>query len=137
MEKFCHSCKETYPLTPEFWHRNRKKPGGFDDECKKCRNKAQEKIRTRGIILKGLGDTTGYIAIKYRKEDLKNVRLKKGQKYRYHTFTSQGQGYRAKIIRECTVEKEYDNFIVLNLGDYKETVHKATLLIGAETIEAI
>ncbi len=93
MEKFCHSCKETYPLTPEFWHRNRKKPGGFADECKKCRNKAQEKIRTRGIILKGLGDTTGYIAIKYRKEDLKNVRLKKGQKYRYHTLRG-SQTYR-------------------------------------------
>jgi hypothetical protein len=34
--KVCNACKDTLPCTPEFFGRNKRRPGGFQDKCKPC-----------------------------------------------------------------------------------------------------
>lgn len=34
--KRCNSCGLEYPLTPEFWYRNRTRKNGFQSQCKAC-----------------------------------------------------------------------------------------------------
>jgi hypothetical protein len=34
--KLCSGCKEPWPLTTEYWHRNRSSPDGFQGLCKPC-----------------------------------------------------------------------------------------------------
>lgn len=34
--KVCSKCGESFPLTPEYWHRNKNQKDGFNLHCKKC-----------------------------------------------------------------------------------------------------
>lgn len=36
--KVCPKCKEPFPLTDEFWYKNRSAKNGYQSHCKKCRN---------------------------------------------------------------------------------------------------
>lgn len=136
--RICSICGNEYPLTTEYWHRNRSCKEGFNHDCKFCKNKIGGKIRQTQKILKGLSVEAGnFVPIKFRTEDVKSIKLEKEQRYKYHTYTKEGQGYRALITRECTVYKEYENFIVLDIGNYRETVHKTSLLTGADRLEVI
>lgn len=37
--KICPKCKNSYPATPEYFHRNRCQSGGLNNYCKICDNK--------------------------------------------------------------------------------------------------
>lgn len=44
-ERSCTACLETFPLTSEFWPRNRRSRGGFLTQCKSCTNEKQATTR--------------------------------------------------------------------------------------------
>jgi len=42
--KICHLCKESFPMTTEFWYRyNHSRTHNFQSTCKKCRIKQKAK----------------------------------------------------------------------------------------------
>lgn len=43
--KRCNKCGETYPLTNEYWNRNKTKRDGFADWCKQCSNQYNKKYK--------------------------------------------------------------------------------------------
>ena len=45
-ERYCPKCEKVYPLTAEYWHRNKNMKDGFAGHCKKCSNKSS---RTKDI----------------------------------------------------------------------------------------
>lgn len=42
MSKICTKCKQEYPATKEYFHRNKNKKDGFESICKVCKNKYYE-----------------------------------------------------------------------------------------------
>lgn len=43
--KECTKCGETYPLTPEYWYRDKSKLSGFAPRCKLCRSAGDKQFR--------------------------------------------------------------------------------------------
>jgi hypothetical protein len=50
--RVCEWCQDEKALMPRYWHRDRKKPGGFDQVCKLCRlDRARQRRQRRRIKL--------------------------------------------------------------------------------------
>jgi hypothetical protein len=45
--RFCSICKETKPLTPEYFHRNKSSTYGFGYWCKECDNRMKQSAPSR------------------------------------------------------------------------------------------
>lgn len=43
----CSFCKKDFPLSPEYFHRNNTKPGGFGYGCKECKKVYNQKWRNK------------------------------------------------------------------------------------------
>ena len=39
----CLDCKEYFPLTAEYWYKDKRRKSGFNSLCKKCKNKRDKK----------------------------------------------------------------------------------------------
>jgi hypothetical protein len=90
-EKKCNTCKEVFPLTSEYFHKNRSRPNGLCGECKTCQN-----LRTIKLRLK-----------RRPKEPLFG-----------HKFLSRIESDVAKLKEEF-LGKEFGSFVVINyVGRY-------------------
>ena len=45
----CRTCKETYPLIEEFWHRNSNNESGFAIHCKTCARAYNHERYLKGV----------------------------------------------------------------------------------------
>lgn len=49
MIKTCPKCSNQYPLTPEFWHKNKSTKDGYQGYCKECSKEAYRASREKNI----------------------------------------------------------------------------------------
>ena len=57
----CRECNTTYPLTREYWHKDRRGKGGWRTNCAACNNLKRRQDRLRAKSVEARADTPGHL----------------------------------------------------------------------------
>lgn len=131
--RVCDRCRKEYPLTPEFWHRNKISKDGFRIVCKKCLN--QEK-RNKKDIKKQIFSPPPPPGKQFAIKNIENYGLKVGQKYKFiMTNIPRRKSEQRQIEGKCI--ENFKTFILLQLENRTETILKTDILTGRYKVEDV
>lgn len=119
--KLCTRCKEEFPATAEFFHKNNRGISGLTSECKTCRNRIARENRL-SCNTKKIGRPAGFIMSEWSKNRIKSWRT--GKRHTEETKDKISNSVKIYFRNKYTISDELseryediDNDWLDNIGD--------------------
>ena len=127
--KFCNKCNTSYPMTAEYFYRNKVRKSGFSGYCKSCDSEQMKQGRGKRLDLKNTNPKIIKDAIA-TKGKLETMSYKQGKRY---LITNAKTRFKGQMVGET------ERFIVfkeLNHG-YLESFMKIDFITGEKKIKEV